>query len=58
VGDGLTLVDSGMPGDMGQAIESLHRLAELEFDVLCPGHGQPITSGADRQVRAMVQGLS
>jgi len=43
--------------DMNQALASLHRLAELEFDVLCPGHGAVITGSADEQVRAMVQGL-
>ena len=44
--------------DMDQAIASLHRMAELEFDVLCPGHGTPIVGGADEQVRAMVQSLA
>jgi glyoxylase-like metal-dependent hydrolase (beta-lactamase superfamily II) len=43
--------------DMDQAIASLQRLAGLEFDVLCPGHGAPIVSGADEQVRAMVREL-
>lgn len=43
--------------DMDQAIQSLHRLAELEFDMLCLGHGEPIPGGADEQVRAMVQRL-
>jgi glyoxylase-like metal-dependent hydrolase (beta-lactamase superfamily II) len=43
--------------DMEQAVASVHRLAELEFDVLCPGHGAPIVGGADEQVRAMVQAL-
>jgi hypothetical protein len=32
-------------------------MSELEFDVLCPGHGAPIVGGADQQVRAMVQAL-
>ena len=36
---------------------SLHRLAELEFDMLCLGHGEPIPGGADEQVWAMVQRL-
>ena len=43
--------------DMGQAVASLRRMAELEFDVLCPGHGTPIVGGADQQVRAMLQSL-
>jgi glyoxylase-like metal-dependent hydrolase (beta-lactamase superfamily II) len=44
--------------DMGQAIASLHHLAELDFDVLCPGHGAPIVGGADQQLRAMVRALA
>jgi glyoxylase-like metal-dependent hydrolase (beta-lactamase superfamily II) len=43
--------------DMDQAIASLRRLAELEFEVLCPGHGAPIVGGAGEQVRAMVRDL-
>jgi glyoxylase-like metal-dependent hydrolase (beta-lactamase superfamily II) len=43
--------------DMDRAIASMRRMAELEFDVLCPGHGTPIVGGADEQVRAMVQAL-
>jgi glyoxylase-like metal-dependent hydrolase (beta-lactamase superfamily II) len=43
--------------DMEQAIVSLRRLAELDFEVLCPGHGDPIVGGADEQVRAMVGAL-
>lgn len=48
---------SGFTVDMDQAIASLHLLAELEFDVLCPGHGAPLVGGAGAQVRAMVRGL-
>jgi glyoxylase-like metal-dependent hydrolase (beta-lactamase superfamily II) len=43
--------------DMDQAMASIRRLAELEFDVLCPGHGAPVIGGADKQVRAMVRNL-
>jgi glyoxylase-like metal-dependent hydrolase (beta-lactamase superfamily II) len=43
--------------DMNQAVASLRRLAELEFDVICPGHGAPIIGGAGEQVRAMVRAL-
>jgi glyoxylase-like metal-dependent hydrolase (beta-lactamase superfamily II) len=48
----------GFTEDMGQAIASLHRLAGLEFDVLCPGHGPSLVGGADEGVRAMVRGLA
>ena len=44
--------------DMEQAHTSLRRLAELDFDVLCPGHGDPLVGGAGDQVRAMVQALA
>jgi len=44
--------------DTDQAIASLRRLADLDFDVLCPGHGAPLTGGAGEQVRAMVQELA
>ena len=44
--------------DTDQAVASLRRLAELEFDVLCPGHGAPLTERAGDQVRAMVRKLA
>jgi glyoxylase-like metal-dependent hydrolase (beta-lactamase superfamily II) len=47
----------GFTMDMDQALASLRRLAELDFDVLCPGHGPPLVGGADEEVRAMVQGM-
>jgi glyoxylase-like metal-dependent hydrolase (beta-lactamase superfamily II) len=47
----------GFTMDMGQAIASIRRMAELEFDILCPGHGAPLVGGADERVRAMVRGL-
>jgi glyoxylase-like metal-dependent hydrolase (beta-lactamase superfamily II) len=43
--------------DMKGAIASIRRMAELEFDVLCPGHGAPVAGGAGEQVRAMVREL-
>jgi glyoxylase-like metal-dependent hydrolase (beta-lactamase superfamily II) len=43
--------------DRDRALASLRRLAELDFEVLCPGHGPPITTGAGDQVRAMVRAL-
>lgn len=32
--------------------QSLRKMAELDADVLCTGHGEPITSGAAARVRA------
>lgn len=40
--------------DPGQAVESFRNLAELDVDVVCVGHGDPIlTSGHDRLARAV-----
>jgi glyoxylase-like metal-dependent hydrolase (beta-lactamase superfamily II) len=44
--------------DMNQALASLRRLADLEFDVLCPGHGAPLVGEASEQVQAMVRALA
>jgi glyoxylase-like metal-dependent hydrolase (beta-lactamase superfamily II) len=44
--------------NMDQALASIRRLSELSFDVLCPGHGEPLLGGAGEQVRAFVGGLS
>jgi len=43
--------------DMAQALESMRRLAALDFGVLCTGHGDPIVGGADEQLRAWLQQL-
>ena len=43
--------------DMSMAEASIRRMAELEFDVLCPGHGLPITSSANLRVRSMAERL-
>ncbi len=38
--------------DQRAAADSLARLAELDFDMLLPGHGDPILSGADAAYRS------
>ncbi len=40
-----------------QAIESVRRMAVLDYDVLCPGHGAAIVGGASDQVRQMARAL-
>ena len=40
--------------DMAQARQSVKRLAELQFDTLCFGHGQAITEGAAARVQDLV----
>ncbi len=56
--DRLGLPPKTFTADTDQALASVRRLAELEFDVLCPGHGAPVVGGADKQVRALIQPLS
>lgn len=38
--------------DMAEAKRSVRKLAAMDFDMLCMGHGRPITSGACDQLRA------
>lgn len=38
-----------------QEAESLRRLSDLDFDVLAPGHGPPITSAARPRLRRLAQ---
>jgi glyoxylase-like metal-dependent hydrolase (beta-lactamase superfamily II) len=59
VGDALITDGKGNPQlpprgrcwDGRLAAESVKRIAELEFDVLLPGHGEPISRGAGERVR-------
>jgi len=41
--------------DYPRAIESVRKLAQLDFDVLCCGHGRPIIGGAGDHVRRWLQ---
>ena len=43
--------------DDAKAVESIRKVAELDFDVLCPGHGSPIVGRSSQQVRAMAERL-
>lgn len=43
--------------DRLSAIDALRKLARLEFDVACVGHGQPIAANAGRKLLAMVRSL-
>jgi glyoxylase-like metal-dependent hydrolase (beta-lactamase superfamily II) len=43
--------------DMDQALASVRRMAELDFEVLCTGHGPPLVGGAGDKVRALVREL-
>ena len=45
----------GFTLDMDQATGSVRRMAELDFELLCPGHGAPIRDGAARELRAVIE---
>lgn len=62
-GDALNGSDGGIIGpnpqftdDMDVALRSVDKLAELEFETAVFGHGDPVTSGAAAQVRALLDG--
>jgi len=40
-----------------QEINSIKRLANLDFDIICFGHGAPITHGAGRAINGLIQKL-
>ncbi len=54
-GERLSLPIAYFTEDMPQAIASIGRMAALDYEVLCTGHGAPLTSGAAQQVRAFHQ---
>jgi len=41
--------------DLPQAIEEVKRLAQLDFDTLCCGHGRPVVGGASARVRDWIK---
>jgi len=43
--------------DMAQAKESIRKLAALDFDALCFGHGRPIATGAAARLRRFAEKL-
>jgi len=40
--------------DPAQAIDSVKRIARLDFDILCFGHGKPITKDASARVKQLI----
>ncbi len=44
--------------DMAQAHASIHKIAQLDFDVCCFGHGPPMMSNARQRVQAFAESLS
>ena len=43
--------------DMNQAHASIHKIAELDFEVCCFGHGPPLVGQAKQRVRAFADSL-
>ncbi len=41
--------------DLQQALASVKRIAQLDFDILCFGHGRPLTEGARDKVLELVE---
>jgi len=40
--------------DLTQAIDSVKQIAQLDFDILCFGHGRPLTKDASARVRDLI----
>ncbi len=43
-------------GDMDQAWRSIEKISELNFNALCPGHGNWIPGGAQQKVKTLIAG--
>jgi glyoxylase-like metal-dependent hydrolase (beta-lactamase superfamily II) len=60
-GDTVANVGSVMLGtfnqDRAQTVASFQRLAALDVDIACFGHGEPISSGAGSRIRAVAATL-
>ncbi len=41
--------------DLAQAVDSVKRIARLDFDILCFGHGKPITKDASARVQQLIR---
>ena len=51
----LWLTPKSISSDVSQAKESVKRIAQLDFDILCCGHGKPIIGGASARVRDWIE---
>ena len=50
----LRLPSPGMSRDMDEVRRSVERISKLEFEMLLPGHGEPIVEGASLKLREFV----
>ncbi len=51
----LWLTPRSISSDISQARESVKRLARLDFDILCCGHGKPIIGGASARLQDWIK---
>ncbi|MFH1382966.1 MAG: MBL fold metallo-hydrolase [Chloroflexota bacterium] len=49
----VSLPRRGVTGDLKQATNSIRKMAELDFNILCLGHGLPLTGDARAQVQQL-----
>ncbi len=54
----LKLSPSAMTLNAQEALESVRKVARLEFDVLLPGHGIPVLHNASTKVRELLQTIA
>lgn len=60
-GDSVTLIDTGAPGSgaaIAEAVPGIRRLAALDVETACFGHGEPILSGARDRLRDVAATLT
>ena len=50
--DGGQVIPGVFNADPAQAAESFERLAALDIEIACFGHGEPVTQGAREELRA------
>jgi glyoxylase-like metal-dependent hydrolase (beta-lactamase superfamily II) len=53
--DTLTLPSRAWSSDWKMLLRSIHRVVDLEFDILLPGHGPPISKGASGKTKAFIE---
>lgn len=51
----LRLPPKDISSNLPQAIDSVKRLAQIDFDILCCGHGKPVIGGASTRVRDWIE---
>jgi glyoxylase-like metal-dependent hydrolase (beta-lactamase superfamily II) len=55
---GLRLPSRQFTADLAQEIDSIKRIAALDFDILCVGHGAPVMGGAHRALKDLAERLA